>query len=151
MPALLNMEQFKEIASDKHFFVGFDSKNHILLMKFIGAMKDDEYKQIWQLAFDQCFEKGIEKLLIDQTEIGNVSFSARAWVMVKLYPKIKRELSPDMVAGIISSTNVVHRTGLQYLVKAFQKMSGYKIDFHENYEEATTWLNRINAPIRAKV
>ena len=138
------MEEFKEIASDQHFYIGFDNKHHILLMKFIGDMKDDEYKQIWRIAFDQAFEKGVEKLLIDQTEIGNVSFSARAWVMVKMYPKIKRELSPDMVGAMISSANVVHRTGLQYLVKAFQKVSGYKVEFYENYHDAREWLNYIN-------
>lgn len=145
------MEQFTEVSSDQHFYVGFDNTNHILLMKFIGAMSDDEYKQIWHTAFDQCFEKGINKLIIDQSNIGNVSFSARAWVMVKMYPKIKRELSPDIKGAIISSSHVVHRTGVHYLVKAFQKVSGFKIEFHEDYESATAWLNQIDKWIKAKV
>lgn len=135
------MEGFKELASDHHFFIGYHSKGHVLLMKFIGDMTDDEYKQIWQVSFKETYEKGIEKLIIDQSEIGNVSFSARAWVMVKMYPKIKRELSPYLAGAIISSGNIVHRSGVQYLVKAFQKVSGYKIDFHENYEDAIQWLN----------
>lgn len=145
------MEQFKEIASNNHCFIGFDKESHILLMKFIGAMTDDEYKQIWHTSFDECFEKGIEKLIIDQSTIGNVSFSARAWVIVKMYPKIKRELSPDIKAGIVSSSHVVHRTGLHYLVRAFQKVSGFRIEFHEDYERATKWLNKIDIWKRARV
>jgi len=145
------MDQFKEIASDQHFLIGFNTENHVLLMKFIGDMNDNQYKQIWNLSFDQCYEKGIEKLIIDQSEIGNVSFSARAWVMVKMYPRIKRELSPYMTGAIVSSSNVVHRTGLQYLVKAFQKVSGYKIEFHSDYDHAIEWLNLMESTKKSKV
>ena len=134
------MEEFTELASDSHYFIGFNAPNHALLMKFLGDMSDDEYKEIWHVSYKHAYEKGIENFVIDQSEIGLVSFGARAWVMVKMYPKIKRDLSPQLKGAIITSSNIVHRSGVQYLVKAFQRVSGYKIEFQDNYELALKWF-----------
>ncbi|MGB0521609.1 MAG: hypothetical protein ACPGJS_01555 [Flammeovirgaceae bacterium] len=137
------MELFKELASTDYYFLGFNKESHILLMKLMGDMTDEQYKESWKRSFQITYEKGIEKLIIDQREIGNVSFAARAWVMVKMYPKIKKELSPNLMGAIISSSHIIHRSGVQYLVKAFQRVSGYQIKFQDSYESSITWLNEV--------
>lgn len=135
------MERFEILEADRFFCLGYNADSHVLLMKFIGEMTDEEYKHIWKQAFKHTYEKGIEKLIIDQSMIGNVSFSARAWVLVKMFPKIKRDLSPHITGAIVSSANILHRSGVHYLAKAFQKVSGYHIQFIDNYDLAIEWLN----------
>ncbi len=133
----------KSIKSETYCEINYEKNGHILYMKFIGDMKDSEYKDIWRTSVQNAFELGIEKIIIDQSEIGDVPFLARAWVITSLYKRIKRELSPDLAVSVLSSSNSVHKSGMQYLVKAFRKISGFAIDFHPTYEEATTWLNKI--------
>lgn len=135
---------FQEKAKGSFFYLGYNPDENALLMKFIGDISDEDYKSIWHQAFDTVYKLGIENILIDQREIGVVSFSARAWVMVKMFPKIKRELSPDLAGSVLSSSNLVYKSGVQYLVKAFKKISGYKIEFHNNYEESMEWFREIN-------
>ena len=131
----------KDLKTEDYCYVGYDSTGHIIYMKFMGSMKDSQYKDIWKSSVQHAFDLGIEKIIIDQSEIGSVPFMARAWVITSMYSKIKRNLSPDLVVSVLSSTNTEHRSGMQYLVKGFQKISGYKIGFHNSYEEAVDWLN----------
>ncbi len=131
------------IKSENYCEIEYDKNGHILYMKFVGDMNDSEYKDIWRTSVQNAFEFGIEKIIIDQSEIGDVPFLARAWVVTSLYKRIKRELSPDLAISVLSSSNSVHKSGMQYLVKAFKKISGFAIEFHPTYDEATTWLNKI--------
>lgn len=133
----------KELKSETYCQVDYDINGHILYMKFIGSMKESQYKDIWRNSVQFAFEKGIEKIVIDQTQIGSIPFLARAWVITSLYSKIKRELSPDLIVSVLSSGDSGHRSGMQYLVKAFKKISGYEIGFHKSYEEANIWLNAL--------
>ncbi|MGB0521608.1 MAG: hypothetical protein ACPGJS_01550 [Flammeovirgaceae bacterium] len=131
----------KELKSEDYCSIEYDSDSHILNMRFIGDMKDSQYKDIWRSSVQYAYEYGIEKIIIDQTEIGSVPFMARAWVITSMYSKIKRDLSPDLVASVLSSKDASHRSGMQYLVKGFQKISGYEIGFHKSLDEAIEWLN----------
>ena len=133
----------KEVKTERYCKISFNSTDHIIIMKFIGDMSDKEYKDIWRTSVDYAFELGIEKIIIDQSQIGTVPFMARAWVITGMYGKIKRELSPDLVISVISSANSGHRSGMQYLVKGFQKISGYLIEFHNTHKDATKWLNSL--------
>jgi len=136
-----NKQHMKELKSERYCLVSYHAEGHILSIKFIGDMKESEYKDIWRDSVQEAFDLGIEKIIIDQTTIGSVPFLARAWVITSLYGKIKRDLSPDLVVSVLSSKNSGHRSGMQYLVKGFKKLSGYEIGFHKTYEEAITWLN----------
>lgn len=133
----------RELKTEEYCRIEFDPENHILNVIFIGDMKDSEYKDIWRTSVQHAFDLGIEKIIIDQSEVGNVPFMARAWVITGMYSKIKRDLSPDLVVAVISSSNAGHRSGMQYLVKGFQKISGYKIGFYNSLGEAVEWLNSL--------
>lgn len=135
----------KVIKTEAYCNIEYDKNGHIIYMQFIGNMKEAEYKDIWRTSVQSAFELGIEKIVIDQSEIGDVPFLARAWVITSLYKRIKRELSPDLAVSVLSSSNSVHKSGMQYLVKAFRKISGFAIDFHPTYDEATSWLNEIRS------
>jgi hypothetical protein len=135
----------KSVKTEAYCDIRYDKSGHILYIKFIGDMKESEYKDVWRTGVQNAFDLGVEKIIIDQSEIGDVQFLARAWVITSLYKKIKRELSPDLAVSVLSSSNSVHKSGMQYLVKAFRKISGFAIDFHPTYEESTAWLNTIRS------
>lgn len=133
----------KELKLEEYCCIEYDSSCHILTMRFLGDMKDSQYKDIWRSSVQFAYEYGIEKIIIDQSKIGSVPFMARAWVITSMYSKIKRDLSPDLVVSVLSSSDTGHRSGMQYLVKGFKKISGYEIGFHASTEEAIDWLNSV--------
>ena len=135
----------EQVKTEHYCQIEYDASGHLLYIKFIGDMKESEYKDIWRSGVQKAFELGIEKFIIDQSEIGSVPFLARAWVITSLYGKIKRELSPDLAVSVLSSSDKSHKSGMQYLVKGFRKLSGFEIDFHPTYQDAASWLNSIHS------
>jgi hypothetical protein len=133
----------RDVLKTNYCHVQYDPLNYIIWVQFIGDMSDDEYKEIWNQSISFIFDYGLEKIVIDQSQIGEVGLSARAWVVMKAYPRIKRDLSPDLAVSIISSSNNSRRAGMQYLVKAVQAFSGYIIQFHSNFDESKVWLNEV--------
>ncbi|MEO1051658.1 MAG: hypothetical protein AAFX87_13605 [Bacteroidota bacterium] len=118
----------------------YDAKHNIMGMVFIGDIKDEAYKEIWLNALNVASEHNVKRILIDQRQIGNVSFSARGWVMVSMFPKIKKQLGANLHGAILASKNMVHKSGVQFLVKAFQKVSGFNIQFFNDQEGGVQWL-----------
>lgn len=138
------------IASSPNYELKFDSESHLVLMKFIGDMSDEVYKGFWTKAIDFGIEKQINRIIVDQGSIGNVSFNARGWVVINAFPRIKREMPSNMAAGILSSGRVVQKTGMQYLLKAFVALTGYKVQVFPTIEECVSFLESANTVQRAK-
>lgn len=136
------MNDFQELASSERYYIGWHEKHRIIVIKFIGDLPDPVYKSIWLTAFEFFKEKKGNRLLLDQQEIGNVGFVSRAWLVVDLVPKIKSQLSKNMVTAVISSPQMGARNGRKYLSKAYQMISGgYQLGFHSSYEDAIAWIN----------
>ena len=134
----------KPVKTSKNGSVHYDSKQHIVLMKFHGVIADEDYKQIWQDAVEVTFDYGIEKIIIDQSKVEQVGLRSRAWVVMNVYPQIKRDLSPDLAVAVIATSDKKQRSGVHYLIKAARAISGYHIDFHETVESAIKWLNSVH-------
>ncbi len=134
----------KEVHSFPNGSVQYDNKNFIVLIKFFGEIPDDVYKSIWRSAIDTVFEYGIEKIIIDQSKVTEVALKSRAWVVMSVYPRVKRDLSPDLAVSVVASADSTQRSGVQYLIKAARAVSGFSIEFHEKYEDCTKWLNEIH-------
>jgi len=108
----------------------------ILYTKFIGDINEENYKEIWNKGVDLGVEHKVEKFLLDQSEIGKVSFTARGWVILKMLPRIKNELGKNISIGVISSKNMINKSGVSYLKSMFEKMGGLKITFYPDVETA---------------
>jgi hypothetical protein len=131
----------KAVRTSKNGSVHYDSRQYIVLIKFHGVIADEDYKQAWRDAVEVTFEFGAEKIIIDQSGVEQVGLKARAWVVMKIYPQIKRDLSPDLAVAVITSSDTQQRSGVQYLIKAAQAISGYSIAIVPDQAAAVAWLN----------
>lgn len=134
----------KIIASHPNYELGYHDEAGIVIMKFKGDIAEDVYKDFWKKSIDFGVEKQIKRVIIDQQEIGNVSFLARGWVVVNAFPRVKKELPKDLAAAIISSGRLVQKSGMQYLLKAFVGLTGYKVNIQPTPETAIEFLKTAN-------
>ena len=134
----------KVIASHPNYELKYDDEAGIVLMKFLGDIPEDIYKDFWTKAIDFGSKKKVNRVIIDQQGIGNVSLVARAWVVLNAFPRVKKELPAELAASVISSTRVMQKTGMQYLLKAFIGLTGYKVELHPTTEEAVSFLKAVN-------
>lgn len=140
----LKNSKMNVVSSHLNYELQFDQENRILLMKFMGNFTDEVYKSFWTQAIDLCAVQKISRIVIDQREIGNVSFNARGWVAINGFPRVKKELPKDLAAVILSSGRMVQKTGMQYLMKAFIGLTGYRVEVHPTLEEGVAFLKKAN-------
>lgn len=134
----------KVLASHKNYELKYDEETGIVCMKFKGDMTDEIYREFWTKAIDFGIEKKINRVIIDQQEIGNVSFISRGWVAVNAFPRVKKHMPNNLSAAILSSNRLVQKSGMQYLLKAFVGLTGYHVEAHSTIEEAIDYLKRAN-------
>ena len=115
----------------------------ILYIKFEGNIAEDDYKEIWQTGVDKAVEFKTEHFLFDQSKIGNVSFKARGWVILKMLPRIKKELPKGLKIGVVSSKDLVNKSGVKYLVGMFEKMAGLNVNFYPDFDTAIDELSKM--------
>ena len=111
-------------------------------------MSDDVYKAMWNrsLFFSEKFQ--INRFIIDQRSIGKVSFSARGWVVIKVFPTLKKILPGSVHAAVLKSENLAHKSGMTFLAKAFEKLSGYQVGFFSDEAEGVAWLSGETVNVR---
>ena len=133
-------EFFEKVAQEEHYIIEYNEANNLIAMRFYGDMNDEVYKEMWQKSLDKVLHHKIRRFLVDQREIGNVSFSARAWVLVKVMPQVKKNIPSPFYGAILPSANMVHSTGMTFLKKGFQKISKVMLQNFEVENEARNWL-----------
>ena len=124
----------------------YNESTRIVKMYFKGDMSDENYKAFWTKSIDFADVHRLNRIIIDQREIGNVSFNARGWAVISAFPRVKKVLPSDMAAAVLSSEKVVQKTGMQYLLKAFRTLTGYRVEVFPNQEEAVAFLESANKP-----
>ena len=112
------------------------SPQNILYINFQGNIEDDDYKKIWETGVEKAIELHIERFIFDQSNIGKVSFKARGWVILKMLPTIKKELGKGLKIGVLSSKDLVNKSGVKYMVGMFEKMAGLKVTFFSDFDSA---------------
>lgn len=130
------------ISSSFNYELHHDGVSNIVIMKFIGDFSDEEYKKFWSLAIDFGVANEICRVIIHQQEIGNVSFKARAWVVMNAFPRVKKEMPKNLSTCVISSKRVMQKTGMQYLLKAFIGFTGYSVELHPTVDKAVKYLTK---------
>lgn len=132
------------IAAHPNYELGYHAGAHVIKLLFLGDMSDEIYKEFWTKAIDFGIQKNCNRVIIDQSQIGNVSFNARGWVVVNAFPRIKKSMPKSLAGAVIASSRVVQKTGVQYLMKAFKGLTGYQVEMFPNDEEAIAWLSQAN-------
>lgn len=122
----------------------YDASSKIIKMHFKGDMSDDNYKAFWTRSIDYAEKHRLNRIIIDQREIGNVSFNARGWVVISAFPRVKKVLPNNLVAAVLGSERIVQKTGMQYLLKAFKTLTGYKVEIFPTQAEAVAFLKSVN-------
>ena len=132
----------EELFCSENGKVEYLAEEGIIVMRFIGDMKDEAYFEVWENIIKSAVETGAKHFINDQREIGNVSFKARSMVVIKYIPTIKKEIGEDLKVAIVTSKSAIHKSGIKYLVKTFQKLGSFNIEFFDNNREAINWLSR---------
>ena len=57
-----------------------------------------------------------------------------------MLPRIKKDLGKGINVGIISSKNMINKSGVSYLKSMFEKMAGLKITFYPDIDTAREGL-----------
>ena len=114
----------------------YDASNYLILMQFEGDIGDNDYRDFWVKCVEFVEQNDVWRVIVDQSKIGNVGFKARGWVIINVLPRVNKAIGKKLVGGIISSKNVIHKSGMQYMMLAFQKIVGRKIKIYESQEEA---------------
>ena len=117
--------------------------NKILFVKFEGNISDDDYKEIWETGVEKAVELNIEHFIFDQSKIGQVSFKARGWVILKMLPRIKKELPKGLKIGVVSSKDLVNKSGVKYLVGMFEKMASLDVNFYPDFDTAVNEVSNM--------
>lgn len=131
------------ISSSINYELHHDQASNIVMMKFIGDLTDDEYKAFWNLAVDFGIANKVDRVIIHQQEIGNVSFKARAWAVMYAFPRVKKEMPKNLTNCVISSGKIMQKTGMQYLLKAFVGFTGYNVQLRPTVDEAISFLQTV--------
>lgn len=139
------------IEATPNYVLSFDRSKAVLKLQFIGDMSDEVYKEFWTKAINFGRDNQVNRIIIDQSTIGNVSFLARGWVVMNAFPRVKKEFPASLAGAILSSGKVVQKTGMQYLLKAFKGLTGYKVEVVPTEEEAIAWLCKANTLDHLKV
>lgn len=130
----------ENIERNEHYAIDLNLEKKIIAMRFFGNMPDDAYREIWEKVLKIVIEHQVKNYIVDQTSIGSVSFTARAWVLVKILPQVRKKIGMPMFVGILSSENLVHNTGMEFIRKGFQKLSGMKIRKFGDEDKLISWL-----------
>lgn len=138
------------LISNHNFELCLELDKRLMVMRFKGDIGDEAYKQFWKDSFECAQEHQLNRILVDQREAGHISFNARGWVVVKMFPKIKKDLPASLASAILSSKKLAQKSGVQYLVKTFRTLAGYNVQFIDKEQEALEWLRGVNAPSAVK-
>ena len=134
----------KELFSSENAQILLTEDEKVLVYRFIGDITDETYFEIWRKVFELTFEAGVKKHLADQSQIGKVSFRARGKVILKHLPEFKKEMGADFRTAIVTSKNMVNKSAVTYMVKAFKALvSSINTEFFQEEEEAIKWLGKI--------
>lgn len=134
------MEILERVDTTDTYALDLNLEKKIIAMRFYGDMPDEDYREIWEKALKIVIEHQVKNYVIDQSKIGTVSFTARAWVLVKVLPQVRKKIGMPLFVGILPSENLVHSTGMEFIAKGFQKLSGMKIRKFRSEEECVGWL-----------
>jgi hypothetical protein len=138
------------LISDQNFTLKLDEENRLIVMRFIGDIEDEAYKKYWEDSFVHALRCQVNRVVVDQSEVGNVSFNARGWVAIKMFPKINKQLPSDLAGAIISSSRLTQRSGLQYLTKTFQALTNFRLEFCKDEQEAVEKLLSLDQKLKIR-
>ncbi|MBX2843603.1 MAG: hypothetical protein KTR26_17670 [Flammeovirgaceae bacterium] len=134
------LENLNTLKSNPNYKISRERKSNIIIMEFIGDISDEIYKEIWITSANLANEYHANKFILDQTGIGKVNFKSRSWAVLIFFPSLKKRLGTNVAGAVITSKQLIHKSGVQYLMQAFKKFTGYQVNISPSYQEAIEWL-----------
>ncbi|WP_020532069.1 hypothetical protein [Flexithrix dorotheae] len=138
------LENISTLKSHANFIISRETTHNIIIMEFIGDIGDEVYKEIWHTSAHFAMEYETKKFIIDQSKIGKVNFKSRSWAVLSFFPSLKKILGSNIAGSVITSKQLIHKSGVQYLIQAFRKFTGYQVNTCADYNEAINWLNSLH-------
>ncbi len=133
----------KELFSSKNSEILHLEEANILIIRFIDDISDDAYFEIWEKGLELAIEKDSRRIIMDQSPVGHVSFTARSKVIMRYLPRYKKGLGKELQVGVLSSSNMIHSAGIKYMVKTFKSLTSFSIEFFSVEGDAIKWLRSV--------
>jgi hypothetical protein len=113
-----------------------------LYVEFIGKLDSQEYKDTYQQLLEFINSKKVDAIIADQTKSQGSTMDARAWLVVKWLPELKKEIGERKVllAGISEAKFGFKKVISQYIEQTFKKMTALPVESFTNIDDAIQWI-----------
>ncbi|MCC5943560.1 MAG: hypothetical protein JJT94_01390 [Bernardetiaceae bacterium] len=116
------------------------AEGNYLKLTWKADIDNESYKDLWNFVLNQFIVRQINRLLIDQRELGNISMAARAWFMVKFVPTIRKQVTGTIVLAMIQTKHVGRKAAFAYLINGAKNKLNLKLEKFNDPEEAKNWI-----------
>lgn len=117
---------------------------NIIIIRFIGDITDEAYFEIWEQGLILMVEHASIRLIMDQSQSGHVSYTARSKVVREYVQQYKKKIDKNAKVGVLTSENEMQSAGVKYLVEIFRSQTPFEIEFFKTEEAAAEWLTSKN-------
>lgn len=125
--------------------IEYDSENDVMILKLIGNIKHDDYKNMWNTLLEKVLEKDTRRIIADQTSMERSSMESKAWLVTRLFPKIVKQMGKEAKVVMVASKSIFTRVGGEYLIGVMKTMSNFDIKIAKSTEEAYSKLGIVKS------
>ncbi|GAB4406857.1 MAG: hypothetical protein OHK0053_33280 [Microscillaceae bacterium] len=127
--------------------IEMDAENRVIILRLIGVIGHDDYKNMWNTLIEKVQEHNIQKMIADQTTLERSGMESKAWLVAKWFPKVRKILGNDIKIALVTSRSLFTRIGGEYIVNAVRSMSKFDIRMYNTFDAALEWLKELpNSP-----
>ncbi|NJL14113.1 MAG: STAS/SEC14 domain-containing protein [Microscillaceae bacterium] len=120
--------------------IELDAENRVIILRLIGVINHEDYKNMWNTFIDKVQEYDIQKMIADQTALERSGMESKAWLVAKWFPKVRKILGNDIKIALVTSRSLFTRIGGEYIVNAVRSMSKFDIRMYNTFDAALEWL-----------
>ncbi|MGB3464860.1 MAG: hypothetical protein WBA74_06310, partial [Cyclobacteriaceae bacterium] len=119
-----------------------DDNKKLVIVKFIGDIRFDDYKEVLLAAADQVATRGIENIILDRTQIEKLDAECRVWVKNEYLRVHIKPLIPSLdKVAVVDAKSIV---GQLYGKAIYNSLSwiypSLSFRFFSKVEKAMAWL-----------
>ncbi|MDX1903106.1 MAG: hypothetical protein SFU27_03010 [Thermonemataceae bacterium] len=113
-----------------------------IYLELKGSVDTADYKEVYNQLLKFIISKDIKAVIADQTKSKGSSMEARAWLIVKWLPELKKQVGNKkiLIAGVSEAKIGMKKFIGQYLEQTFKKVTPFPIESFESVDDAIRWI-----------
>lgn len=130
----------KTLYESKITRIQYDQERKLIFFYLLGVIDHENYKIMWNTLLEKVIEVGVQKMVVDQSQMDRSSMESKAWLVTQWLPRARKRIGEEVRIAVVSSKNLFTKIGGEYIANAARKMTSFDIKFTSNTEEAISWL-----------